>query len=307
MTVSSPNVRLECDGLAVGRFFSVNFQRTLRLPDDGRDYPLPPGFGRFPLRPVDDFAERVPAAWLEQGGFLLPMHRHEALWLSFNCPFWHPVAVRVDVGGVCALTGAHDTQSLSSDPQNYMVVPDQPWIDGIKAGEGTIRQFVAAPLGEGVTVEGQVTGAETKGGIQLTIVEPKAGRFPDENPRATFDALSLESSALVCEDSPASFMSAAGRLSEALSPMGLGAGGRMVQKIYPDEYGIDTWDSESAMPVHIHLVDARDWRSITGEEPPPSPISVETYKKYRLPWYALQDDDLHDLPVMPILANVKPI
>ena len=36
----------------------IDFQRTLRIPDDESDYPLPPGLGRFPLRHVDDFAER---------------------------------------------------------------------------------------------------------------------------------------------------------------------------------------------------------------------------------------------------------
>lgn len=29
---------------------TIEFQRTLRIPDDDRDYPLPPGLGRFPLR-----------------------------------------------------------------------------------------------------------------------------------------------------------------------------------------------------------------------------------------------------------------
>jgi hypothetical protein len=29
---------------------SIHFQRTLRIPDDERDYPLPPGLGAFPLR-----------------------------------------------------------------------------------------------------------------------------------------------------------------------------------------------------------------------------------------------------------------
>ena len=29
---------------------NIEFQRTLRIPDDGRDYCLPPGLGRFPLR-----------------------------------------------------------------------------------------------------------------------------------------------------------------------------------------------------------------------------------------------------------------
>lgn len=44
-----------------------------------------PGFGRFPLRHVDDYASTVPAEWMEQGGVLMPMYQSEALWISFNC------------------------------------------------------------------------------------------------------------------------------------------------------------------------------------------------------------------------------
>ncbi len=39
---------------------SIDFQRTLRIPDDGDDYPLPPGLGRFPLQHDDDFAGNIP-------------------------------------------------------------------------------------------------------------------------------------------------------------------------------------------------------------------------------------------------------
>ena len=52
---------------------TIDFQRTLRIPDDGQDYPLPAGLGPFPLRHVDDFADGVPDFWLEHGGVLLPM------------------------------------------------------------------------------------------------------------------------------------------------------------------------------------------------------------------------------------------
>ena len=44
---------------------TIDFQRTLRIPDDDRTYPLPPGLGSFPLRHVDDFAERLPGTWLQ--------------------------------------------------------------------------------------------------------------------------------------------------------------------------------------------------------------------------------------------------
>ena len=41
---------------------AIDFQRTLRIPDNGKTYPLPPGFGRFPLRHLDDHAPRLPAS-----------------------------------------------------------------------------------------------------------------------------------------------------------------------------------------------------------------------------------------------------
>ena len=37
---------------------TINFQRTLRIPDDGKDYPLPPGLGQFPMKHVDDYPEK---------------------------------------------------------------------------------------------------------------------------------------------------------------------------------------------------------------------------------------------------------
>ena len=49
----------------------VELQRTLRIPDDGKDYSLPPGLGSFPMRHVDDHADRAPKAWLEHGGVML--------------------------------------------------------------------------------------------------------------------------------------------------------------------------------------------------------------------------------------------
>ena len=54
---------------------SVGFQRTLRIPDDDKTYPLPPGLGTFPLRHVDDYATSVPAGWQEHGGVMMPMYQ----------------------------------------------------------------------------------------------------------------------------------------------------------------------------------------------------------------------------------------
>ena len=62
----------------------ISFQRTLRIPDDNRDYSLPPGLGEFPLNLVDDYGDSVPGAWNTRGGVFLPMYQAEALWLDFR-------------------------------------------------------------------------------------------------------------------------------------------------------------------------------------------------------------------------------
>ena len=49
--------------------FEIDFQRTLRIPDTDRDYPLPPGFGRFPLEHVEDHPA-LPEHTRRRGGVL---------------------------------------------------------------------------------------------------------------------------------------------------------------------------------------------------------------------------------------------
>ncbi|MBA3327658.1 MAG: hypothetical protein H0T43_05090, partial [Solirubrobacterales bacterium] len=265
------DVIIDQDALRVGPDFSVSFQRTLRIPDDGGEYPLPPGLGRFPLR-------------RQSGDLLLPMYQREALWLSFEGSSWIPHAVKVGVGGIDALTGEpFDPAGLSADPQDYLVSGDQPWLDGINAGDGYIRQFVAMALGSGVTVEGQLTGAETKGGLQLLVVPPKPGRFPDE----PILALNVEQ----CMSSP---------------EMGLGAGGRMRQEIYPDDHGLDTWDLERATLVEIALCNSLAWSELTGEAPPPTPINAATYTKFGLPWFERYAEG-RDIPASKKLAGVRSV
>lgn len=77
-------------------------------------------------------------------------------------------------------------------------------------------------LGMGYTVEGQLTGREEFGGIQLIVYAPEPERFPE-----------VVFGPLACPP-PQQTMG-----------MGLGAGGRMRQKIYRDVHGIDTWDQEN--------------------------------------------------------------
>ena len=83
---------------------TITFQRTLRIPDDGRTYPLPASLGAFPLRPLDDFPATAPASWLRRGGVVMPMYQSEALWISFSARY--PCAVKIAAGKINAISGA---------------------------------------------------------------------------------------------------------------------------------------------------------------------------------------------------------
>jgi hypothetical protein len=266
--------RLEADRIRAGEHLAISFERTLRIPDDGRTYPLPPGLGVFPIRRLGD-------------DFVIPMYQREALWIAFEGAWWKPNAVKVGIGGIDALTGDPWSEELRSDPQNYLVAPDQPWIDGINSGHETIRQFVAMPLGSGVTVEGQLTGEERVGGLQFVVFEPKPGRFPDTEP----------------EPGPPD----EGVVLESMPEMGLAAGGQMTQKIYPDPYGIESWDVSSPTSFRVRIVNTEQWQALTGEEPPPTPIDADAYTRAGLPWFVLYDEEKGDLAPTDRLRSIRPI
>jgi hypothetical protein len=320
--------------------FRLTFQRTLRIPDDGKSYPLPPGMGAFPIRRVIDYKGRVPAEWLKTSGIFIPMYQREAMWISFQARPWRPNAVKVAAGKINAVSGRPWDQKLApperpsglrrvlpwgdkEDLQDYMVCPPQPWLDGFNTGEGTIRQFVAMPLGMGYTVEGQVTGKEEHGGLQLIVYEPRAGRFaeapPPPPPRSRVNTgaqgIAYESALGMAPPMPsaAAPMAGAGPGAVPSAPkkagreMGLGAGGTMTQKIYPDPHGIETWDEGNYGRVFVHIVNSMMWREITGEEPPGTPVTARAYTQAGYPWYKLYDEEKGDVGPSPVLGQVKSI
>lgn len=279
-----------CDG------FALNFQRTLRIPDDGKIYPLPPGLGPFPVCQVKDYEKRVPQEWIDHGGVFIPMYQREALWISFQPRYWKPNAVKVAVGKVNAVSAKPWEQKLLPGENDYLVCPPQPWLDGINAGEGYIRQFVAMPLGMGYTVEAQVTGEEKFGGVQIIVYEPKPGKFPDQPPPRQVSYAMLGIREMV-PPTPAA------RSAE----MGLAAGGKMKQKIYPDPHGIDTWDQENYGRVFVHIVNSLMYREITGMEPPPTTVTAKTYAQYSLPWFDLYDEKMGDITAPEEFEQIKTV
>ncbi|MFJ8153738.1 hypothetical protein [Streptomyces sp. NPDC094468] len=303
-------VRIDGNTLRLPGGVAVRFVRTLRLPETGT-HPLPPGLGEFPVRRVSDHADTVPQEWLARGGVMLPVYLREAMWLSFAGTV-EPAALQVGVGKVCAVSGEPWSDRLSREPQNYLVLPRQPWLDGINSGRGTVRQFVAVPLGLGATVEGQVTGEEVWGGVQLrsfTLKDEPLARWRREE--------RLRRERTPTAQGPGGYGAALPMMAAAPAPggaprsraagMGLGAGGSMRQEVYADDRPALDWATSPAGRVFVHLVTPPQWRRITGEEPPPSPVDRAAYTRAGLPWYDYYDQDARDLAPADALEAVKPV
>ncbi len=289
---------------------TIEFQRTLRIPDDGETYPLPAGLGQFPLRSVDDFAETTPDSWVKRGGVLMPMYQSEALWIRFSSRY--PFAVKIAAGKINAVSGEPWTPPLQQEPQNYVVVPRQPWLDGFAVGEGLIRQFVAMPLGEGYSVEEQLTGKADVGGIQVQAYPMSAEVYFCEEvvtsiPSSLEELLPrLFSDFLVKREDERRYMRHPSRLRIEES-MGLGAGGKMRQEIYRDRNPLTAWDQTQTRRCFVHLCNSMVWRQVTGTNPPNPPLTSEEYKQAGIPWFDYYRDDQKALKGSKRLAGVKSV
>ena len=284
----------------------VSFQRTFRIPDDGKTYPLPPGFGDFPLRHVDDHADRVPPAWLDRGGVMLPMYQSEALWLRFIANYVrgretsYPFAIKVAAGKIDAVTGKGWADGLTARPQDYMVAPRQPWLDGFCVKKGLIRQFVAMPLGAGYTAEEQLTGKAEHGGLQIVVYPMKREVFERRFPEVVE---SIDSYLMDFDAAPA----AAAPSYRARADMGLAPGGRMKQEIYADPFDFADWDQGHKSRCFVHLANSLVWREITGKDPPTTPPTARQYARVGLPWFDYYDDRTPALAGSAKLAGLKSV
>ena len=256
----------------------VEFQRTLRVPDDGKRHRLPPGFGRFPLRAVDDLdPARVPADWIKRGGVTMPMWQAEACWLNFSSPNGYPFLLKVAAGKVNAVNGKPWDNAPDFADQDFVEVPGQPWLDGFCVSKGVVRQFVAMPLGAGYTAEEQVTGKAEHGGVQLLAHPIKAAIWEERRAarEAAIRPVPLDALAMPLPP-PAAAPAMA---------MGLAPGGSIVQEIARPRETRDAWDLSARSRCFVHLANSLAWRAITGEAPPTVPPTAADYVRAGLPWF----------------------
>jgi hypothetical protein len=286
----------------------VSAHRTVRVPEGRTPAALPPSLGRMDLYPVSEYRQNCPASWEDEAVFVV-LHETEALWLSFRTTDG-PVAILCGAGGVNALTGT--PLGLALEDGNYMVAPPQPWIDGWKDTDGTVYQFVGTEYkaGDGLTVGEQILGAESKsGGIGLAVFDPidraklKGVGVPSHGPVAMDGSYygGVEgqwiptSSVLRC---------ASVESKPLMTEMGVGKGGKITQKIYPDPHGIEVWKSEPTAVRAIYLVGALAFAAITGKVAPPSPISSEEYNGT---YFKVDDEKLQDVSGSAAFTGLKTV
>ncbi len=294
----------------------ITLHRTVRVADGRTPSNLPPSLGQATVAKVSDFREHCPAGWAEDGYFVA-LHEMEALWISFNSgrrlsP--QPLAVIIGAGGINAVSGEKLGTKLSSG--GYVVTPPQPWLDGWKGEDGNVYQFVATKYegGDGLSVGEQILGAESvTGAIGIAVFEPLAPLVTEHAPSEGYSSGAYDSgftyASLDCAPASKGLMRSASAGARGMSlgrpaqEMGVGKGGRITQKIYPDPYGIEAWKPEPTAVTAIYLVSAEDYAAITGVEIP-KPVSSDTYGGK---WFGLKDEGKADVAPSAAFSGLKAV
>jgi hypothetical protein len=294
---------------------TVNFHRTVRV-DPDKTSNLPPSLGHFEIYKVADFKDNCPANW-EPEGYFLAMHDKEAMWLSFHSQ--EPCALLVGAGGINAVTGKKLGLDLEQD--GYLVTPPQPWLDGWKGDDGSVFQFITTEYkgGDGLTVGEQIMGEDCKtGGIGLAVRTAKDREalqkkmYPEEvyggsditamDFDSGLECLSFAAPTGISGQSVNKCLSSVSRI--ACAEVGVGKGGKITQKIYPDPYGIEVWSEKPDATMAIYLIDGVSFTQITGQPMPPLPRGVEDYQGK---WYGLKDKKEKDVPGTDKFTGLKTV
>lgn len=284
------NLYFDCSSVHRDANLKINFQRTLRIPDNGMTYPLPAGLGKFPILPVHNYAEALPEIMATYGGIMLPMYQSEALWINFTGSY--PMAVKIGAGKTNAVTGNGWSSGLDGEQQDYVVVPDQQWLDGFCVSEGIVKQFVAMPLGQGYSAEEQITGEAQFGGIQIQVYPMRSSYYEaymrkKREQESSWDYIFFNRS---CDPR-----------------MGLAPGGNIEQVIHEDSHGFDAWDIDASLRCFVHIVNSSEFRRITGLLPPHPPITKRHYAKEQIPWFSLYEKEAKAVAGSRRLSTLKSV
>ncbi|KAM0418758.1 hypothetical protein ACHAPT_012356 [Fusarium lateritium] len=343
----------------------IAFHRTIRVPDNSCTNGLPPSVGQFPLFKVSDYATKLPAQMAQKGGLFFPMFQREAMWISFFSR--NEYAIKIYSGNVNAISGEPVIETADTSLrrrnllqtgktiQDHVAVPKQDWLDGFAIEPGKVRQFVAMPMRTGYSVESQVTGDDTVGGLQFEITRldrlPSAtddrqsrgpkftiflhGLIPsfycsvyetttvdtllhvvqkryneDGHARITdmgrirlmfereilggnhYALVRLLARTASNREAPSKSTSCTGEGGGMPSypepEMNLAAGGLIKQSIV--ELHQRAYQKTNTVAFSVQILNSVSFQQVTGQPPPPSPVSAETYADNGLPFFSVFEE-----------------
>jgi hypothetical protein len=143
---------------------AISFQKTLKVPDNDISYPLPPSLGEFEIHTLKDKR------------YAIVMHEQEAMWINIKNK---SDALQIFSGDTNIITRDECKNLRNGASQNYFC-SKQPWIDGWLAPDGTVRQFVAASMNSGLSVESQL-GKKESGELNF-VLHPSFAKHVKINP-----------------------------------------------------------------------------------------------------------------------------
>ncbi|KAI8627140.1 hypothetical protein F5Y19DRAFT_477702 [Xylariaceae sp. FL1651] len=80
-----------------------------------------------------------------------------------------------------------------------------------------------------------------------------------------------------------------------ITPMSIALDGKINQVVSKDPYAPDTWSRASTLTIPVHIMNIATFCEITGEDPPPCPITAATYARAGLPVFDFPEKPI-DIP-----------
>ncbi|KIL92243.1 hypothetical protein FAVG1_04651 [Fusarium avenaceum] len=291
---------------------TITLKRTVRVPDNDQIKALPPDLGSFPQFKVDDYAESLPDNMARKEGLFLPMYQREALWINFKSELCY--AIKIYVGGINVLSGEPASPTTATalrrrnllksgkTLQDYIVVPEQPWLDGMAVEPGQVRQFVAMPVGTGHSVEAQMTGEETTAGIQFEVtrldippemIRDKKGIPPDQQ-RIVWNGMQLGDDKPLwdCNITNNAVLHLLPKLHGGGRPpppeLSIAAGGCITQSIVA--FSHREYRKTVTATFNVRILNSASFEKVTGKKPPESPVTAQTYAECGYPFFSIYEE-----------------
>lgn len=289
---SIPRTIVGVDTLTVnGLHCQVNLPKARASRFDGSGQEIDQGLPEYARRKafkVDD-CEKAPGDWkrsdpaLKAASYFTAVKPEHGLWLDFNQNNGHAydVAAIVSIQGVNAVTG-QQVKSLALEQynevcpvhggrfaadrlcqacgykwpaQNYLTTTGagyQFWLDGFRAKDGAVRQFVFTE-DQSRGVAAAIIGAARSQAIGVAFYLSKAPK-----PQPVYRSRSM--------GGLESFGGGLESLGAVPKSIEIAAGARINQQVHPDKFRLDYWQVEPAGMLYIYYVGEEQARALIGAQ-----------------------------------------